>query len=42
MNTINLSIRRRLALVAVVGAIAVAGCGAGDSLAGATWEWTAL
>ena len=32
---------RLLALVALAGALAVAGCQAGDSLAGPTWQWTA-
>ena len=32
---------RGLALIAVVAALAVAGCQPGDSLAGPTWQWTA-
>lgn len=53
MNAMTLAIRRygtsalqassrRLALIAVVGAVAVAGCQTGDSLAGPTWQWTAV
>lgn len=33
---------RGLALIALVAAVAVAGCQSGDSLAGPTWQWTAL
>ena len=32
---------RGLALLALVAAVAVAGCQTGDSLAGSTWQWTA-
>jgi heat shock protein HslJ len=33
--------KRSLAAIALAGALAVAGCQAGDSLAGPTWQWTA-
>jgi heat shock protein HslJ len=40
MNTAPTSIRR-LAIVALLGALAIAACQSGDSLAGPTWHWTA-
>jgi heat shock protein HslJ len=33
---------RGLALIALVATVVVAGCQSGDSLAGPTWQWTAL
>ncbi len=33
------SASRRLAAIALAGALAVAGCQSGDSLAGPTWQW---
>lgn len=38
MNTTSI---RLLALVALLGALVIAGCQSGDSLAGPTWQWTA-
>ena len=32
----------RVALTALIGALAVAGCQAGDSLAGPAWQWTGV
>ena len=37
MNTTSI---RLLAIVALLGAFVIAGCRAGDSLAGPTWQWT--
>ena len=38
MNTMSI---RLLAIVALLGALVIAGCQAGDSLTGPTWQWTA-
>ena len=38
MNTMSI---RLLAIVALLGALAIAGCQSGDSLAGPTWQWAA-
>jgi heat shock protein HslJ len=38
MNTMSI---RLLAIAALLGALAIAGCQSGDSLTGPTWQWTA-